>query len=152
MDCPASLTGWQFNWYVFFLTGLTPLRCLINTISSFKDWHLLLLFPNWNKRMLKNLAIEGWILAMEEDLNEFTTTQSVIITWWIFRNKLNKEGKVARNKIRTVAQGYNKQEGINFNETFDPDVRWEAIRIQLVMLLIIKIMKLFSNWILKSVF
>ena len=49
----------------------------------------------------------------------------------MFRNKLNEDGKVVRNKARLVAQGYNQEEGIDYEETFAPVARLEAIRILL---------------------
>nr|GEU30003.1 hypothetical protein [Tanacetum cinerariifolium] len=36
------------------------------------------------------------------------------------RNKLDENGIVSRNKARLVAQGYNHQEGINYDETYAP--------------------------------
>ncbi|GJT66266.1 copia protein [Tanacetum coccineum] len=47
------------------------------------------------------------------------------------RNKLDENGVVSRNKARLVAQGYNKQEGIDYDETYTPDARLESIRILL---------------------
>jgi len=38
---------------------------------------------------------------------------------------------VVRNKTRLVAKGYNQEEGIDFDETFAPVTRLEAIRIRL---------------------
>jgi len=35
----------------------------------------------------------------------------------VFRNKLNEQGEVTRNKARLVAQGYSQQEGIDYTET-----------------------------------
>ena len=55
----------------------------------------------------------------------------MIGTKWVFRNKLDEEGKVVRNKARLVAQGYNQEEGIDYEETFAPVARIEAIRILL---------------------
>ena len=49
----------------------------------------------------------------------------------MFRNKLDEEGKVTRNKARLVAQGYNQQEGIDYDETYAHVARLEAIRILL---------------------
>jgi len=49
----------------------------------------------------------------------------------VFRNKLNEQGEVIRNKARLVAQGYNQQEGIDYTETFAPIARLEAIRLLL---------------------
>jgi len=57
--------------------------------------------------------------------------QSVIETRWVFRNKSDKEGKVIRNKVRLVAQEYNQQEGIDYDEIFAPIARLKAIRILL---------------------
>ncbi|GJZ72437.1 retrovirus-related pol polyprotein from transposon TNT 1-94 [Tanacetum coccineum] len=42
---------------------------------------------------------------------------------------MDEEGVVTKNKARMVAQGYNQHEGINYEETFAPVARLEAIRI-----------------------
>ena len=63
------------------------------------------------------LLDKDWILAMEEELNQFSKNDvwdlvqkpkgvHVIGTKWVFRNKLNEKGEVVRNKARLVAQGY----------------------------------------------
>ena len=49
----------------------------------------------------------------------------------MFRNKMNEEGVVTRNKARLVAQGYSQEEGIDFEETYAPVARLEVIRILL---------------------
>ena len=64
-----------------------------------------------------------WILV---PLPEGKTT---IGTKWVFRNKKDEEGVVVRNKTRFVAKGYCQQEGIDYEETFTPLARLEAIRI-----------------------
>jgi len=48
---------------------------------------------------------------------------------WVFRNKLDEQGIVTRNKARLVVQGYNQEEGIDYEETFALVARIEAIRI-----------------------
>eukprot|EP00253_Pinus_taeda_P006390 PITA_06390 len=52
---------------------------------------------------------------------------------WIFKNKLNENGDVIRNKARLVCQGYAQQEGIDFEENFAPVARLEAIRMFLAL-------------------
>ncbi|GJV78799.1 retrovirus-related pol polyprotein from transposon TNT 1-94 [Tanacetum coccineum] len=56
---------------------------------------------------------------------------TIIGTKWVFRNKLDEKGAVSRNKARLVAQGYNQQEGIDYDETYTPSTRLESIRILL---------------------
>jgi len=59
--------------------------------------------------------------------------KNVIGTKWIFKNKLNESGDVIRNKARLVCKGYAQQEGIDFEETFAPVARLEAIRMFLAL-------------------
>ena len=53
----------------------------------------------------------------------------VIGTKWVFKNKRDERGIVIRNKARLVAQGYKEEEGINYEEVFEPLARTEAIRL-----------------------
>ncbi|KAH0751737.1 hypothetical protein KY285_004885 [Solanum tuberosum] len=55
--------------------------------------------------------------------------RTIIGTRWVFRNKLDKNGVIMRNKSRLVVQGYNQEEGIDYDETFPPVAQIEAIRI-----------------------
>ena len=81
-----------------------------------------------------------WVNAMHEELNNFTRNQvwdlverpkdhNVIRTKWVFRNKQDQDRIVIRNKARLVAQGYTQVEGLDFEETYAPVARLEAIRI-----------------------
>ncbi|GJT99697.1 retrovirus-related pol polyprotein from transposon TNT 1-94 [Tanacetum coccineum] len=56
---------------------------------------------------------------------------TIIGTKWVYKNKLDENGVVTRNKARLVAQGYNQQEGIDYDETYAPVARLESIRILL---------------------
>nr|GFD03572.1 retrovirus-related Pol polyprotein from transposon TNT 1-94 [Tanacetum cinerariifolium] len=53
---------------------------------------------------------------------------TIIGTKWVYRNKLDENGVVSRNKARLVAQGYNQQEGIDYDEIYAPIARLESIR------------------------
>nr|GEW07416.1 retrovirus-related Pol polyprotein from transposon TNT 1-94 [Tanacetum cinerariifolium] len=48
---------------------------------------------------------------------------------WIYKVKLDEYGDVLKNKARLVAKGYRQEERINFEESFAPVARIEAIRI-----------------------
>jgi len=90
----------------------------------------------------ESLSDDGWILAMQEEHNQFQRNdvwdlvpkpphKNIIGTKWVFRNKLNEQGEVIRNKARVVAQGYSQQEDIDYTETFALVARLEAIRLLL---------------------
>nr|GEX97838.1 retrovirus-related Pol polyprotein from transposon TNT 1-94 [Tanacetum cinerariifolium] len=91
-------------------------------------------------RIIEALAEEGWLIAMQKELNQFEKNKfwtlvprpygkSVIKTKWIWKNKTDHMGIVIKNKESLVAQGFNQQEGIDYDETFSPVARLEAIRI-----------------------
>ncbi|GKB03485.1 retrovirus-related pol polyprotein from transposon TNT 1-94 [Tanacetum coccineum] len=47
----------------------------------------------------------------------------------VFRNKKDEHGTTIKNKARLVAQGYSQEEGIDYDETFAPRAKMDAIRI-----------------------
>ncbi|GJR55888.1 retrovirus-related pol polyprotein from transposon TNT 1-94 [Tanacetum coccineum] len=92
------------------------------------------------KRLIEALKEEGWIIAMQEELNKFERNKvwtlvplpngkTISGTKWIYRNKMDEYGIVIKNKARLVAQGYRQEEGIDYDETFAHVARLEAIRI-----------------------
>nr|GEX23998.1 retrovirus-related Pol polyprotein from transposon TNT 1-94 [Tanacetum cinerariifolium] len=94
------------------------------------------------KNVNEALGDESWIVAIQEELNQFVANDiwelvpqpknmKIIGTKWVFRNKLDENGIVSRNKARLVAQGYNQQEGIDYDETYALVARLESIRILL---------------------
>ena len=40
--------------------------------------------------------------------------KNIIGTKWVFKNKMNEQGKVVRNKARLVCKGYSQQENIDY--------------------------------------
>jgi hypothetical protein len=79
---------------------------------------------------------EHWIKAMEEELDQIEKNETwelvprpknknVIGTKWVFRNKLNEDGQVTRNKARLVCKGYAQVEGIDFEEIFPQFPEWK---------------------------
>ncbi|GJU31455.1 retrovirus-related pol polyprotein from transposon TNT 1-94 [Tanacetum coccineum] len=86
--------------------------------------HLLDNNPVGSKQCKKNLtSLNDWELVPRPD-------RIMIITLkWIFKVKLDELGGVLKNKARLLAKGYYQEEGINFEESFAPITRLEAIRI-----------------------
>jgi hypothetical protein len=92
--------------------------------------------PNSIKEACKD---ENWVNAMNEELDQIEKNQNwelvprpknknFIGTKWVFKNKVNENGKLIRNKARLVCKGYSQVEGVDFEETFAPVARLEAIR------------------------
>ena len=91
------------------------------------------------KKTEEALTDPDWVIAMQDELNQFEQQQvwklvprpknkKVVGTRWVYRNKLDEDGIVTRNKARLVAQGYSQAEGIDYDETYAPVARLEAIR------------------------
>ncbi|KAJ9544376.1 hypothetical protein OSB04_024083 [Centaurea solstitialis] len=86
------------------------------------------------------LDISDWVTAMQEELNQFERlgvwrlvprpkNKTIINLKWIFKNKKDEDEIVTRNKARLVAKGFKQQAGFDYDETFAPVARIEAIRI-----------------------
>jgi hypothetical protein len=82
-----------------------------------------------------------WIIAMEEELNNFKRNevwelvpkpkQNVFDTKWVFRNEQDEFVVVTKNKARIVGKGYTQVEGLDFGEAYAPVARLESIHILL---------------------
>ncbi|GKA10333.1 retrovirus-related pol polyprotein from transposon TNT 1-94 [Tanacetum coccineum] len=55
--------------------------------------------------------------------------KNVIKLKWLWKNKKDEDKTAIRNKARLVAKGYAQEEGIDFEESFAPVARLEAVRI-----------------------
>ncbi|GJT51482.1 retrovirus-related pol polyprotein from transposon TNT 1-94 [Tanacetum coccineum] len=108
------------------------------------------------KKVFEALKHPRWVDAMQDELNQFSRNKvwtlvlapygkTINGSKWVFRNKRdetrivikNKE-RLIKNKERLVAQGYNQQEGIDYDETFALIARLEAIRIFLAFVTYMK--------------
>nr|GFA14179.1 hypothetical protein [Tanacetum cinerariifolium] len=53
--------------------------------------------------------------------------KSIIRLKWLWKNKKDEDQTVIRNKARLVAKGYAQEKGIDFEESFTPVARLEAV-------------------------
>nr|GEZ00750.1 retrovirus-related Pol polyprotein from transposon TNT 1-94 [Tanacetum cinerariifolium] len=86
------------------------------------------------------LKYADWVSAMQHELDQFARLKvwrlvprpegkTIIKTKWIFKNKKDESSLVIQNKARLVAVGYSQQKGIDYDETFAPVARIEAIHL-----------------------
>ena len=75
---------------------------------------------------------------MQEELTQFERNKvwklvpkpkghTIVGTRLVYKNKLDESGAVVRNKARLVAKGYSHLEGVNYDKTYAPVARMEAI-------------------------
>nr|GEY07914.1 retrovirus-related Pol polyprotein from transposon TNT 1-94 [Tanacetum cinerariifolium] len=82
----------------------------------------------------------AWIESMQEQLFQFKRLDVWVLVpaldkitpltlKWLFKNKHDEEKTIIRNESCLVVRGYRQEEGIDFEESFAPVARMEAIRI-----------------------
>nr|GEX86303.1 retrovirus-related Pol polyprotein from transposon TNT 1-94 [Tanacetum cinerariifolium] len=92
------------------------------------------------KNVKEAMTDSAWIESMQEELFQFKRLDvwvlvpapdniSPLTLKWIFKNKNDEENTIIRNNYRLVMRGYRQEEGINFEESFAPVARMEAIGI-----------------------
>ncbi|GKC09972.1 retrovirus-related pol polyprotein from transposon TNT 1-94 [Tanacetum coccineum] len=92
------------------------------------------------KNIKEAMLDHSWIESMQDDLNQFKrldvwelvecpVDKNIIKVKWIWKNKTDAENIVIQNKSRLVTKGYGQEEGINFEESFAPVARLEAVSI-----------------------
>nr|GEW73175.1 retrovirus-related Pol polyprotein from transposon TNT 1-94 [Tanacetum cinerariifolium] len=92
------------------------------------------------KNFKSAITEDCWFQAMQDEIHKFDRLQvwelvpqldcvMIIALKWIYKVKLDEYGYVLKNKARLVAKGYRQEEGIEFEESFAPVARIEAIHI-----------------------
>lgn len=92
-----------------------------------------------------NEAVTGpdareWTIAMASHLedmmalstwrvSEIPSGRKPISCKWVFKIKYNPNGTIDKYKARLVARGFTQVEGIDFQETFAPTLRFESLRL-----------------------
>ncbi|GKA19285.1 retrovirus-related pol polyprotein from transposon TNT 1-94 [Tanacetum coccineum] len=83
-----------------------------------------------------------WFQAMQEEIHKFDRldvwelvpppdSAMIFALKWIYKVKLDEYGDVLKNKARLVAKGFRQEEGLDFEESFAPVARLEAIKISI---------------------
>jgi len=115
--------------------GIQTRRRMTSTLKKNDAYLLSMIEPETFTQARKDLH---WVKAIEEEMSQIEKNETwelvprpkdknIIGTKWVFKNKMNEDGKIIRNKARLVCKGYSQIEGIEF-ETFAPVAHMEAIR------------------------
>nr|GEW38338.1 retrovirus-related Pol polyprotein from transposon TNT 1-94 [Tanacetum cinerariifolium] len=89
----------------------------------------LLSFLTMLKKIIMILKLHIWVMIRSLELVPRPDKVMVITLKWIYKVKLDELEGIIKNKARLVACGYLQETRIDFEESFAPVVRLEAIRI-----------------------
>nr|GEZ43504.1 retrovirus-related Pol polyprotein from transposon TNT 1-94 [Tanacetum cinerariifolium] len=92
------------------------------------------------KNIKEAMDDSAWIESTQKELHQFDRLdvwelvdrplcKNVINMKWLSKNKHDEENTVIRNKSHLVAKGYAQKEGVDFEESFAPVARLEAVRL-----------------------
>nr|GEU32355.1 hypothetical protein [Tanacetum cinerariifolium] len=98
------------------------------------------LFQVKPRSVAQALKDPSWVDAMQEEIQQFKFQNVWVLvdfpagkyaigTKWILKNNRDARVIVVRNKARLVAQGHRQEEGIDYDEVFDPVAKIEAIQL-----------------------
>ncbi|GKF26470.1 retrovirus-related pol polyprotein from transposon TNT 1-94 [Tanacetum coccineum] len=97
--------------------------CLLSKASKNKSWL-------WHRRLNHlNFGTIDDLTRKDLELVPPLDSAMIIALKWIYKVKLDEYGDVLKNKARLVAKGFRQEEGLDFEESFAPVARLEAIRI-----------------------
>ena len=94
--------------------------------------------PNTIEEALSSLNKDKWRNALEDEMESMKENQvwklvelpkrrKVIGNRWVLTIKRKTDGTIVRYKARPVEKGYTQKEGIDYDETFSPVVRFALI-------------------------
>lgn len=98
--------------------------------------------PNTFEEALEGEDTEKWSQAIKSKLDSLIENHTwtlvprpkdinVISNRWVFKQKLDKDGKLDKYKALLVAKGYTQQHEIDYEETFSPVVKYSTVQMML---------------------
>ncbi|KAJ4744662.1 Gag-Pol polyprotein [Rhynchospora pubera] len=100
--------------------------------------------PKNVREALSSSKSKEWLLAMQEEIDSMEKNQvwdlvdlprgrKAVGSKWVLKAKRKNDGSIERYKARLVAKGFTQVEGVDYEETFSPVVRFASIRLILAI-------------------
>lgn len=112
-------------------------RALLCTVSEIDE-------PTSFKEAMSSPHSVEWMEAMKDEMDSMSTNEvwelvdlppkrRSIGNKWVFKVKRKADGSIDKFKARLVAKGFTQIEGVDYDETFSPVVRFASIRLLLAL-------------------
>ncbi|GJX13861.1 retrovirus-related pol polyprotein from transposon TNT 1-94 [Tanacetum coccineum] len=125
----------EFNRNVFYYPPQTPVFEKAESSSTYQDLSNMHEFhqthrstDKWTKNHQIKQVIGDPLKPVMTRRRLHTDAEKHNRSQWILKNKTDAKNTVIRNKSRLVAKGYGQDKGIDFEESFAPVARLEAVR------------------------
>ena len=126
----TSVPDGDFQYSAFAFSSM-----LVNNNDSIVEY----VEPKSYKQALRYPDSDKWEEAIEQELNSldersvFTAMslpqgRKALACRWVLTVKRNEQNQIVRHKARLVIKGFLQVEGIDYNETFAPTVRYKSIK------------------------
>ena len=100
--------------------------------------------PKTVQKVLSSSVSDEWMKAMNDEMESMRTNQvwdlvdlpsrrKPIRNKWVLKIKHKADRSIERYKARLVAKGYTQKEGVDYEETFSPIVRFASVRLILAI-------------------
>jgi hypothetical protein len=100
--------------------------------------------PRSYDEAMSSLVCNEWMTAMKDEMESMKTNQvwelvdlplgrKSLGNKWVLKIKRKADDSIDKYKARLVAKGYTQREGVDYEETFSPLVRFASIRLILAM-------------------
>lgn len=100
--------------------------------------------PNGYNDAMTSPEADKWIMAMREEyasleenntwvLKDLPGDKRAIKCKWVFATKEDVDGRIIRYKARLVGKGFTQVEGIDYQETYSPVIRYNSIRMMMAI-------------------